>query len=216
MLEELAKPIPSLPSNIECILAGTTERPPEYERFFKNGRKTFSLKWIKSNAGRALQMNAGAKASGGDFLWFVHADSSLDCNCLPRLLASIKEDGDHLHYFKLAFLSDGPKLVSFNAFFANIRADILGIPFGDQGFCLSRNLFFKLAGFDQNALHEDHHLIWKLRHRGYALKRVNATIKTSARKYRRKGWPYTTLLHLYMTYKYAIPNWLRLIKKKYS
>ena len=202
------------PFDFECLLVGTTSLSSKHERFLQDASSLFKWQWIKSPAGRALQMNTGAKYAKGDFLWFIHGDSRLDDFCLPALMSSVKENPCALHYFKLKFLSDGPFLVLFNALFANLRADIFKIPFGDQGLCLSRKLFFKLGGYDPHVRHEDHDFVWKVRSKGYSLKRVDAILRTSARKYRLKGWPCTTIMHLYMTYKYAIPRWLHLVRKK--
>ena len=200
--------------DFECLLVATEPMPKKYEKLLKDAKKSFQLQWIESPQGRALQMNTGAKIAKGDYFWFIHADSRLNYQCFPSLYASVKTNPHDLHYFKLCLLN-GPFFIFLNTIFANWRADILGIPFGDQGFCFSRQVFFDLGGFDPHARYEDHHLVWKMRLKGGKLKKVNATLQTSARKYRRDGWFTTTIMHLYLTYSYAIPRWLRLVKEKY-
>ena len=189
--------------------------PNKYNKLLENAKESFHVEWVQSRQGRAFQMNAGAKTARGDFFWFIHGDSRLGYESFPALYSSVKDNPNDLHYFKLGFLPDGPFLIFLNTIFANWRADVLGIPFGDQGFCFSRQLFFDLKGFDPHARHEDHHIVWKIRLRRGKLKRVNATLQTSARKYRKKGWIFTTIMHIYLTYRYAFPRWFCLVKEKY-
>ncbi|MGH7127212.1 MAG: hypothetical protein ACREIV_01495, partial [Planctomycetaceae bacterium] len=158
------------------------------------------VRWITAAAGRGSQMNAGAEAARNEFLWFLHADSRFTPAAPAALEASIREEPGALHYFHLAFLDDGPSLVRLNARGAWWRSRLLRLPFGDQGFCLRRELFFQLGGYDERAAYgEDQLLVRRARRSGVALRCTGATIATSARKYARHGWARTTLRHLALT-----------------
>lgn len=157
------------------------------------------VRWIEAPAGRALQLNAGARAARGDRLCFLHADSRLPAASLRALLAAAPGERD-VHYFDLRFLSDGPPLMVLNRLGAFVRSHALGLPFGDQGLCLSRALFERLGGFDASiAGGEDHDLVWRARRAGAAILPLRAPIYTSARKYAERGWWRTTARHLWLT-----------------
>ena len=162
------------------------------------------LRVLHSIPGRARQMNLGAAQAQGDWLWFLHADSQLCPQCLPALARFIAQGEAALGWFNLAFLADGPSLTRLNALGANLRSRWLGMPFGDQGFVLQAALFAQLGGYDETAAYgEDHLLVWTARRHGVALRRIDAVIATSARKYGRQGWGVTTLRHLWLTAKQA-------------
>lgn len=179
---------------------------------FQQSRPRQCVYWLTPDqAGRAMQLNTGAMASGRDFFWFIHADSRLGENCWKELEKSVLAHPADLHYFRLGFLADGPLGMKVNSFGAAFRSRFLGMPFGDQGFCLSRKLFKKVGMFNEELLFgEDHELVWKVRLQGAALRRVPATLLTSARRYREEGWFSTTARHLHFTFKQAFPFWKRL------
>lgn len=155
-------------------------------------------------SGRPAQQNAGADAAGGEWLWFLHADSRLADNTLRALAAFVQRDELALGYFDLRFLDDGPWLTRLNAAGAWLRSRLLGLPFGDQGLLLPRALFTTLGGFDTDlACGEDHDLVWRARHAGVPIRAVRATLYTSARKYAARGWWRTTLAHQRETWRQA-------------
>jgi hypothetical protein len=89
-----------------------------------------------------------------------------------------------------------------------IRSRFLGLPFGDQGFCLSREHFQQIGRFDEHASYgEDHLLVWSARRQGILIRSVGASIATSARKYQAHGWLRMTLRNAWLTWRQAIPEW---------
>jgi hypothetical protein len=166
-------------------------------------------------AGRARQMNAGASHARGRWLWFVHADSWLSPTTLPALRAFLNDDADVLGFFDLSFRRDGPRLAALNAWGANLRSRLFGLPFGDQGLLLRATRFAELAGFDETlSCGEDHELVWAARNAGLPLRRIAAPLHTSARKYAQHGWLRTTARHLRLTFVQAWPAWRRLRKHR--
>lgn len=160
-------------------------------------------RWIDAPAGRAAQLNAGARTARGATLCFLHADSRLPNASLHTLLAR-DIDASGVHYFDLAFLPDGPRLMAINRLGAFIRSRWLAMPFGDQGLTLSRDLFDRLNGFDVTiACGEDHDLVWRARRAGAKIVPLRAPILTSARKYAERGWWRTTARHLWLTARQA-------------
>jgi glycosyltransferase involved in cell wall biosynthesis len=165
---------------------------------------------VQSAFGRAVQLNAGAKAATGDFLWFLHADSRLTSSTVPSLLRSFRRNPDCLYFSRLNFRDDGPKLMKLNEWGVRLRAELLKMPFGDQGLALSRGLFRALGGYDTSAKYgEDHLLVWKARHRGISVRCTSGILTTSARKYRDGGWLAVTSRHLILTYSQAFTAFRR-------
>jgi GT2 family glycosyltransferase len=186
---------PSPAQNTILVLpAGEAERADEHA----------SVRVVRSPSGRARQLNAGAAAGDGDWLWFLHADSSLSVKTLNVMRDFVDSNEAVIGYFDLRFLDDGPRLMFVNSFGAYLRSRFLGLPFGDQGLLMPRQVFYALGGFDEAAgKGEDHALIWAARAQGVPLKPLNAAIHTSARKYAEHGWWKTTWQHLRMTREQA-------------
>ncbi len=176
-------------------------------------QRRVNLRWLEAPAGRACQLNVGACAARGQHLWFVHADSGLTPWVVSELLAAINQRPDALHFFRLAFAPDGVGPMAINALGANWRSGWLGVPFGDQGFCLSKTLFIRLGGYDESVAYgEDHLLLWRARRAGIALNFCRALITTSARKYRNRGWGVLTLSYQWLWLRQALPQlwaWLQ-------
>lgn len=167
-------------------------------------RQDLSLRVITAPRGRACQLNAGAAAARGRWLWLLHADSRLSTAVLPTLAGFIARDEDLLGFFDLRFDGDGPALTRLNALGANLRARWLGLPFGDQGFVLRAATLRRLGGFDECVPSgEDHRLVWQARAAGLPLRRLPAALSTSARQYHRRGWLATTTQHLWLTVQQA-------------
>jgi hypothetical protein len=204
-----------LPLESEILFVGPELPPKPLKHVFDDLASSRNVRWLDSPKGRGRQLNIGAKATQKSYLWFLHADSRLTKWALPALEQSLQLQPDALHYFDLAFLNDGPALTVVNAVGVWIRSHLLGLPFGDQGFCLTRQTFERLGSFREDASYgEDHLLIWQARTQRIRLCCTGASIKTSARKYREYGWCATTLQHLVLTVKQALPEWLKLLRKR--
>ena len=159
-----------------------------------------NLQVLYCEAGRARQLNAGARASRAGWLWFLHADSRLQADALGAMHRFVAANESAIGYFRLRFLDDGPRWTFLNAWGADFRSRVLGLPFGDQGLLMPRRVFEWLGGFDEGLdAGEDHALIWTARGLGIPLRMQPAPIYTSARKYAEFGWWRTTLRHWRMT-----------------
>lgn len=193
------------------------------ERFDENYRQHCAkvlapgcVRWLNSEQGRAIQMNAGALSASGEYLWFLHVDSRFDQSLFVSLIDNLSVYPDRLHYCLLQFLADGPSNMTFNGIGANLRSVIFGAPFGDQGFAIKRSVFSSLDGYPEKAAYgEDHLFVWYARQQGVKLKCCRKYLKTSARKYTQKGWFALTCRYQYLWIKQAMPELCTLIKKRY-
>jgi GT2 family glycosyltransferase len=162
------------------------------------------LLMVIARAGWARQLNAGARATESDWLWFLHADSRLDAGTIDALYAFVDGNPMALGYFNLRFLADGPRWTAINALGSRWRSRWLGLPFGDQGFVMPRRVYDALGGFNETlASGEDHAMIWQAKQCGIPLRALPATLLTSARKYSEQGWWRTTATHLQLTWRQA-------------
>ena len=151
------------------------------------GRDESSIMLLKTAKGRAVQMNAGARASSGDILFFLHCDSTLPEKFTDeiRRVMSTYDWG----FFRLRFPSRNFFMLT-NRLVSNLRASCRRLPFGDQGIFIDRELFFEAGMFPEIPLMEDYEFSMKMRRRsgvrgpGPAAK----TIMTSDRRYGTGTW----------------------------
>ena len=59
-----------------------------------------------------------------------------------------RNDREALYYFSLKF--DDGRILRLNSLGANLRSRLFSLPYGDQGFCLSKELFLRIGGFPEN------------------------------------------------------------------
>ncbi len=106
-------------------------------------------KVLDTPRGRALQMNAGARAATGDALLFLHADTRLPPDADYAVLSALNE---HLWgRFDVAIEGRHP-LLKVVGCAMNLRSRLTGIATGDQAIFARRAAF---AGFPEIALMED-------------------------------------------------------------
>lgn len=130
--------------------------------------------------GRAAQMNLGARESHGDILFFLHCDSVLP----PRALDEIRKCIANNEYgcFGVRFVSSNFFMLT-NRLISNHRAFSRGLPFGDQGIFISRELFFDMGMFPEIPIMEDYEFSRRLVSAGIKPGKTTHRITTSARRY---------------------------------
>jgi hypothetical protein len=210
----LLKDLKTLPPAAEMLVVGAEPKPADFEQFVAR-ELSCATRWLRSTAGRARQLNYGAENSTRSYLWFLHADSHVDDLALGELKRALQDRPSAIHYFVLAFQTDGPRITRLNSWGANLRSRWFGLPFGDQGFCVAKAVFQALGKFDESSQYgEDHLLIWKAHQKGVQVAPIHAKISTSARKYRSNGWIRTTFVHLWRTARQGLPQFLRSLVNK--
>jgi len=90
--------------------------------------------------GRAAQMRQGFEEARGDWLLFLHADTALSRDWAERAKSHITERGEKASAFRHAYRADHP-MAKVVARRANLRDHNLGVPLGDQGLLLLRQLY---------------------------------------------------------------------------
>ncbi len=135
---------------------------------------------LKSEKGRGQQMNAGAIASGGDILFFLHADSVLPRDPVKEITAVMNQY--QWGCFGIQF-SSSSLILWICALLSNVRARSQGIPFGDQGIFIKRSLFFDMGMFSPIPIMEDFQFSLAMKNQAIPLGMTRHKIITSARKF---------------------------------
>ncbi|GLC79588.1 TIGR04283 family arsenosugar biosynthesis glycosyltransferase [Lacrimispora brassicae] len=135
---------------------------------------------VHSEKGRGRQMNAGAKASCGDILFFLHCDSQLP----PKPLAEIRRVmRDHrAGCFGIAFHSRNFFMFTCRVI-SNHRIKDRKIMFGDQGIFVDRELFFEAGMFPEIPIMEDYQFSLTLKEMRVKLGMAGRRIYTSDRRF---------------------------------
>lgn len=142
---------------------------------------------VEGERGRGVQLARGAEAARGEWLLFLHADTRLSrewADEAGRFLAGAgASERAAVFTYALDDLSWKARLLE-RIVAARVRA--LGLPYGDQGLLIARELYQRLGGFGAVPLMEDVDLIRRLGRGRITL--LKATAVTSADRYRRDGY----------------------------
>lgn len=204
-----------LDSKDECLLVSPVDLSKELSSLAKKANLNCVLKWIYSDIGRAKQQNIGAQNAMNDFLWFVHCDTRLSADLFKELRKRLLIERNNFYFFNLKFTDDGSKLMKLNELGVFIRSNFLRMPFGDQAFCMRKEIFYQLGQFDEGtSFGEDHLLVWKAHQSKIKTRCIQKSAVTSSRKYKDHGWSRTTLKHLKLTYTQAFPQFVKLLTKR--
>lgn len=142
---------------------------------------------ISSKRGRGCQLAAGAAAASGDWLLFLHADTRLEAGWDAVVADFIENSRNKASAATFRFKLDDEcwearllqRLVSW-------RVRVLGLPYGDQGLLIHRDLYAEIGGYPDWPLMEDVEIVRKIgRSR---LVSLPASAVTSAARWRKEGW----------------------------
>jgi rSAM/selenodomain-associated transferase 2 len=152
---------------------------------------------LNAPRGRALQMNAGARAATGDALVFLHADTRLPDKADAIILFSLNEK--LWGRFDVAIDSRHP-LLKLVACAMNLRSRLTGIATGDQAIFVRREAF---DGFPEIALMEDVAFCRRMKQLGPPACRREKVL-TSARRWEARGVLRTIVLMWRLRLAYAL------------
>jgi rSAM/selenodomain-associated transferase 2 len=182
-------------SDLEIVVVDGATDPETESVVSTHGRATLR----RSPAGRARQMNVGAIGAAGEWLLFLHADSTLPSGWL----AAIGSLGDAPvgGWFRFALEDPGwqarviERLVAW-------RVRHLRLAYGDQGLFVRRRVFEHLGGFREMPLMEDVEFVRRLVRAG-PIAELPLALGTSSRRWRHDGWWRRSLKNLTILTLYA-------------
>jgi rSAM/selenodomain-associated transferase 2 len=145
------------------------------------------VRWLETAPGRGVQLNAGADLAGGEWLWFLHADSRVPRGWLHAFRSmSSADDGFVGGSFRFV-LDSRAWQARFLEQMVALRVRALALPYGDQGIFVRRAVFQSIGGFAPLPLMEDVDFVRRLKRIG-RLRHLSLQLTTSARRWERDGW----------------------------
>jgi rSAM/selenodomain-associated transferase 2 len=147
----------------------------------------FDVRWIDSPRGRGIQLQRGAEVAPGEWLLFLHADTVLAPKWQSVVDKFMTDPGNRQRAAVFKFTLDDPSSQArhLEAMVA-WRTHWLGLPYGDQGLLVHRELYQKIGGYRPIPLMEDVAIVRQIGRSAIVLLDVTAT--TSAARYRHDGW----------------------------
>ena len=168
----------------------------------------FGAKVVVGPRGRGQQLHRGTGVARGEWLLFLHADTTLEKGWIEEVQKFIKSDLDKAGVFKFA-LNEARWEARLIEKGVSLRCKILGLPYGDQGLLISRSLYEQLGGFKPFPLFEDVDIIRRIGRRRLVYFKSRAV--TSALSYQTSGFylrPIKNLMLLLMYYFGVSPRYL--------
>lgn len=138
---------------------------------------------LSGERGRARQMNLGARHAWGDTLLFLHADTLVPHDLIPRISHALASH--QWGYFRVR-LSGRHPLLRPVAWFMNLRSCLSGIGTGDQAIFVTKQLFLQCGGFAEIPLMEDIELCKRLKRIGRPAC-IRSQVITSSRRWEQNG-----------------------------
>lgn len=146
--------------------------------------------FIESQRGRGLQLAAGARASTGSWLLFLHADTVLEAGWIEDAAKFIEQvetgrrrEGAAAFRFALDDFGFRPRLLEK---LVAVRCAIFHMAYGDQGLLIPRRLYEEIGGYRQIPLMEDVAMARALGRRRTVVLPSRAV--TSAKRFKREGY----------------------------
>lgn len=144
---------------------------------------------------RGGQLQRGCAQAKGTWLFVVHADTQLAAGWTGHARAHMETS--RAGWGTLQFDRGG----RFVAAWANLRARLFGLPYGDQGLLLPTALYNGVGGFKDQPLMEDVAMARALK--GH-LSSLGCVAVTSSEKYRAQGWTRRGARNLILLIRYFL------------
>ena len=162
----------------------------------------FTLHLVQSPPGRGNQLNAGAEPCLGDAYWFLHADNTLSSSALRDIAEALADPECVGGAFRFA-LSEKRWYSGLFHVLIHLRSKWLGLPYGDQGFFVRREVFERIGGFKTIPILEDVDFVRRVKREGkFTL--LATPIGISPRRWDDEGVVKRTLLNWYLMARYFL------------
>ena len=135
---------------------------------------------ITSSRGRGAQMDAGACATRGEVLWFLHADTRPPEEAAERIAEALSDPQVIAGNFAVRF--DGHRIAArfLTWLYPHLRK--LGLYYGDSAIFVRRETYDKAGGFKPFPIFEDLDLMRRLRPLG-CIVHLPSAVDTSSRRF---------------------------------
>ncbi|WP_456377464.1 TIGR04283 family arsenosugar biosynthesis glycosyltransferase [Thiolapillus sp.] len=160
-------------------------------------------KLLECKAGRAAQMNTGARQAHGEILWFIHADTLAQPDMDEELIEALSTSKSSWGRFDVS-LSGSSYSLRIIERMMNWRSRLTGIATGDQGIFVRRNMFEQIGGFPSIPLMEDIEISTRLKKTAGKPLCLHSKLLTSSRRWESRGVLHTVLLMWRLRLAYAL------------
>ena len=164
---------------IEIIVVdgGSTDGTRKIVETYKN------IKYIESEKGRAIQMNAGAAIASGEWFLFLHADTLLPDGAFTAIssLHAHVAVGGFQHRF-----SGNSRMLRFVSALHNLRAKMTRSIYGDQAMFVRGEIFAQVGGFPNHEYLEDIYFCKTIKKIGKPVL-LKISVVTDSRKFEKMG-----------------------------
>lgn len=174
---------------------------------------------VSGPRGRGGQLRRGADLATGDVVLLLHADTWLPPDAgvaIQRVMEGAGAGGPVVGGAFLKAFRNPPWLTRGSRLRCRWRMALFQFAYGDQGIFVLREALLRAGGVPELPLMEEHYLCAALRRQG-RLKLANATVSTSARRFRQRGVLRTYLRMAGVTARHwmgASPDALRALYEK--
>ena len=183
----------TIENTIESLLPGLVETDElivvdgasEDDTVEKVGKFPSIILIRSSERGRAVQMNIGAERASNEYIFFLHADTTVDGTGLLKLRNEINNHSVPWGWFTLKLNS--PKFIyRILETLASYRTTVAREPLGDHGIFLKKSLFEEIGGYPEIPIMEDIELVKKLKKKSPG-KKIDHYVLSSVRRFEREG-----------------------------
>lgn len=140
---------------------------------------------VRSEKGRARQMNAGAAAASSDVFLFLHADTELPAEA-DRLIAAGLGSGKYCWGRFDVRIRGRARMFPLISTMINLRSRLSGIATGDQALFMTRTAYAAVGGFPDLPLMEDVEICKRLKRLSPPLC-LRQRVVTSGRRWETRG-----------------------------
>ena len=144
---------------------------------------------ITAARGRGSQMDAGARASRGDALWFLHADTLPLADAVERIAEALRDAEADGGNFEIRF--DGARRAARFLTWLYPQLRRLGLCYGDSAIFVRRAAYERIGGFQSYPLFEDVDLVRRLKRSGGKFVHLPYAVMPSSRRFEGRSFALT-------------------------
>lgn len=170
---------------------------------------------LQTPRSRGAQLAAGAAAARAEWLLFVHADTCLERGwrrAVTEFMATV-DNRTKAATFRFG-LDDGSVHARRLERLVRWRSRAMGLPYGDQGLLIHRDLYREVGGFRPLPIMEDVDLVLRIGRSRLVV--LPAAVRTSAKRWREGGWMLRSAHNLFCLSLYFLGVPPRLIARIYG